>query len=433
MSTGKAPSVITSGGTRWQRARRFALRTAVLCSIAYVCAYFFGAQRELVTRVSGSCRGTFYFNAMPTQLTPDFIRPSRIYAYDCASGKATVLASSVFSQLYAVGLAPDSNLMYFEELTGLSVRQKSIWKVGRERHSTLVYKNDDLDMHDVLVDPRDKSLIVILNELDHESLPGRNVRHQSTARISPDRKITEIWSSRGKFTDGYARAPSDDEIGWKSKVKTALAQRLAAAGVKLPLKLPLGLGTISYRTEDYFHQNAMEPTPSGDLLLSSRHQEALLLLDPRLGRVRYAIGRHQFSGIPTRDVTGDPWRIFGHQHSPRYLDDTTLAVFDNHNTDHPDESRVVLYEVPRDEGKPLAFLTQFVEPNKAYRPAMGSVAKLDPDRILVDWGAVRREDRDRPQRAISVINTKSGKEEFSLDLAPGYHSYRAVYSDAIAR
>jgi hypothetical protein len=67
---------------------------------------------------------------------------------------------------------------------------------------------------------------------------------------------------------------------------------------------------------------------------------------------------------------------------------------------------------------------QFLEPNGKQRYSLGSVQLLKDNRLLIGWGAVNEMDMDAPQRAVSIVDMDSGKEVFSIDMAPSWLTYR---------
>ena len=67
---------------------------------------------------------------------------------------------------------------------------------------------------------------------------------------------------------------------------------------------------------------------------------------------------------------------------------------------------------------------EFKEPNGKQRYSLGSVQPLANHQLLIGWGAVNDPDLGAPQRAVSIVDTDDGKEVFSIDMAPGWISYR---------
>jgi hypothetical protein len=53
---------------------------------------------------------------------------------------------------------------------------------------------------------------------------------------------------------------------------------------------------------------------------------------------------------------------------------------------------------------------------------------VDDDHVLIGWGAMVSGDERVPQRAVSIVRVTDRKEVFSLDLSPGWISYRVKAS-----
>ena len=84
---------------------------------------------------------------------------------------------------------------------------------------------------------------------------------------------------------------------------------------------------------DWLHENAVSWSPAdGNLLVSVRLQDWVIKIDYARGRgdghVIWRLGQGGDFSVSSADQ--NPW--FSHQHHPHYLDDSTLALFDNGNT-----------------------------------------------------------------------------------------------------
>lgn len=82
---------------------------------------------------------------------------------------------------------------------------------------------------------------------------------------------------------------------------------------------------------DWLHGNAIQETPDGNLLYSTRHQDWLVKIDYRsgqgIGNVLWRLGKDgdfQF-------ISDDPFPWFSHQHDGAFAPDGKLTVFDNGN------------------------------------------------------------------------------------------------------
>ncbi|HYW44088.1 MAG TPA: aryl-sulfate sulfotransferase [Bryobacteraceae bacterium] len=84
---------------------------------------------------------------------------------------------------------------------------------------------------------------------------------------------------------------------------------------------------------DWLHGNALQFTPDGNILYSTRHQDWLVKIDfangTGSGDILWRLGQDGDFLINSPDPS--PW--FSHQHGPHFAaDNTTLLVFDNGNT-----------------------------------------------------------------------------------------------------
>jgi hypothetical protein len=92
------------------------------------------------------------------------------------------------------------------------------------------------------------------------------------------------------------------------------------------------LGEQADGVVDWLHSNAIAWSPEdGDLLLSMRHQDWVIKIDYRNGSGDgHVVWRLGADGDFTVNSTApSPW--FSHQHGVRFIDDTTLVLFDNGN------------------------------------------------------------------------------------------------------
>lgn len=98
-----------------------------------------------------------------------------------------------------------------------------------------------------------------------------------------------------------------------------------------------GLGcpplTRASHANDWLHGNALLPTPDGNLLYSTRHQDWIVKIDYRNGQGTGDIIWRLGKGGDFQIVSNDPSPWFSHQHGPGFspIDSTLLAVFDDSN------------------------------------------------------------------------------------------------------
>jgi hypothetical protein len=129
---------------------------------------------------------------------------------------------------------------------------------------------------------------------------------------------------------------------------------------------------------DWLHINAVSYSPGdGNLIVSVRHQDWVLKIDYANGagdgHVIWRLG--QGGDFTVNSAGPSPW--FSHQHDPRFIDDTTLVVFDNGNTrrasDPTADSRGQVWKI--DEQTMTATLVLNVDVGN-YSPMFGSAQRL---------------------------------------------------------
>ena len=166
---------------------------------------------------------------------------------------------------------------------------------------------------------------------------------------------------------------------------------------------------------DVFHLNSLDW--AGDsVVISFRHLSALFSVDRVTGTVNWKLG-----GSPRTEslrVAGDPNGLlggpFGGQHDARVLSDGTVTVHDN-GTNHGRPPRAVRYLI--DPLTRTATLIEQVTDGRAGASlCCGSARKLSGGDWVIAWGF----------NNLVTETTPAGLTVFSLHLARGQFSYRAV-------
>lgn len=87
---------------------------------------------------------------------------------------------------------------------------------------------------------------------------------------------------------------------------------------------------LALRANDWTHGNALELTPDGNLLYSSRHQDWIIKINYANGAGNGDILWRLGNGGDFQMISSDPQPWFSHQHGPQLsADGTTLAVYDD--------------------------------------------------------------------------------------------------------
>jgi hypothetical protein len=146
---------------------------------------------------------------------------------------------------------------------------------------------------------------------------------------------------------------------------------------------------------DPVHINAIEPRGSDEVVISTRHTDAVYGIRRSTGEIAWKLG-----GSKTADslrILGDPARkLLGGQHDVRIAEDGSLSIYDN-GKDRPRRPRVVFYRLDPKQGK-ARYLGQLNDSEVTTSHCCGSARELPGGGWLVSWGdnpLVTAFDRDR--------------------------------------
>jgi hypothetical protein len=134
---------------------------------------------------------------------------------------------------------------------------------------------------------------------------------------------------------------------------------------------------------DPVHINSIEPRGAGEVVISTRHTDAVYGIDRETGEINWKLG-----GLRTGrslQVTGDPaTKLLGGQHDARIDRRDRLTIFDN-GKDRPRRPRVVFYRLDLEQGKAL-YRGQLNDPEVKRSHCCGSARELNDGGWLVSWG-----------------------------------------------
>jgi len=134
---------------------------------------------------------------------------------------------------------------------------------------------------------------------------------------------------------------------------------------------------------DPVHINSIEPRGSGEVIVSTRHTDAVYGIDRATGEIRWKLG-----GVPTArslQIVGDPAkRPLGGQHDARLDRLGRLTIFDN-GKDRPRRPRAVFYKLDLAAGRAI-YRGQLNDPLVRRSHCCGSVRELPGGGWLVSWG-----------------------------------------------
>lgn len=170
-------------------------------------------------------------------------------------------------------------------------------------------------------------------------------------------------------------------------------------------------GLRALPTFDPVHINSIEPRGKDEVVISTRHTDAVYGIERSTGEIAWKLG-----GSATADslrVIGDPARkLLGGQHDARIADDGRLSIYDN-GKDRPRRPRVVFYRLEPENGKAI-YLGQLNDPAVKISHCCGSARELADGGWLVSWG-------DNP---LVTGFDRNGRIAFRLRLAAS--TFRAV-------
>ena len=181
---------------------------------------------------------------------------------------------------------------------------------------------------------------------------------------------------------------------------------------------------LAQKANDWLHGNSLHPTPDGNILYSTRHQDWVIKIDYNNGAgsgdIIWKLGK---DGDFTY-ASDDPYPWFSHQHDATMdvSDPSRIAVFDDGNlrwaADPTSNSRGQVIEL--DEQNRIARLVINADMG-AYSYALGSARRLPNGHYHFNIGWIQ----GNPSNAQSVEVDESGNIVYDLQVGtPEYRSFR---------
>jgi hypothetical protein len=134
---------------------------------------------------------------------------------------------------------------------------------------------------------------------------------------------------------------------------------------------------------DPVHINSIEPRGRGEVIVSTRHTDAVYGIDRSSGEIRWKLGGSTTG--KSLEVVGDPaTKLLGGQHDARLDRYGRLTIFDN-GKDRPRRPRVVFYKLDLAAGKAI-YKGQLNDPEVKRSHCCGSARELPGGGWLVSWG-----------------------------------------------
>jgi hypothetical protein len=134
---------------------------------------------------------------------------------------------------------------------------------------------------------------------------------------------------------------------------------------------------------DPVHINSIEPRGHGEVVISTRHTDAVYGIDRASGEIRWKLGGTRTG--KSLEVIGDPAnKLLGGQHDARIDRRGRLTIFDN-GKDRPRLPRVVFYRLELGRGRAV-YRGQLNDPEVRESHCCGSARETSDGGWLVSWG-----------------------------------------------
>lgn len=165
------------------------------------------------------------------------------------------------------------------------------------------------------------------------------------------------------------------------------------------------------QTFDPIHINSIEPRGADEVIISTRHTDAVYGIDRSTREIKWKMGGTETG--KSLEVVGDPaHKVLGGQHDARIDSRGRLTIFDN-SKDRPRLPRVVFYRLDLERGRAI-YQGQLNDPEVTQSHCCGSAREMPGGGWLVSWG-------DNP---LVTGFDREGKIAFRLRLPAS--SFRAV-------
>ncbi|HVX46117.1 MAG TPA: arylsulfotransferase family protein [Mycobacteriales bacterium] len=168
---------------------------------------------------------------------------------------------------------------------------------------------------------------------------------------------------------------------------------------------------------DYFHINAIDVAPDGDLLVSARNTWSIYKISRKNGRIRWRLGGKKSDFSIASDAR------FQWQHDIRSRGENRISLFDNAaSPQEAPQSRGLVLDID-EQARRVSLVHQYTHPARLLAHNQGSVQILDNGLVCVGWGG---------QPYFSVF-TEDGRLVLDGRLPANETSYRALAFDWVGR
>jgi hypothetical protein len=168
---------------------------------------------------------------------------------------------------------------------------------------------------------------------------------------------------------------------------------------------------------DVYHLNAIDVDAAGNLLVSSRHANAVFYVNKATGTVLWKLGGTTYNkdGASHIAVVNDPESTFSMQHDARFRPNGDVSLFDDHGAGEG-LARGVEYAVDFTAGTATPVFQYLGLGQSQYE---GSFRRDSDGESVIGWGYVAND-----PRIITEINA-AGQDVFDV-ASSGTNSYRAI-------
>jgi hypothetical protein len=243
------------------------------------------------------------------------------------------------------------------------------------------------------------------------------------------RQIARFGAARGLHGDlhEFLISPQDTALVLSNEVRPWSGGQVVG-GVVQELALPSGKLLWEWRTLDhvavaeteikarpgprfdYFHINAIDVAPDGNLIISGRNTWAAYKVERRSGRIIWRLG-----GKRSTFALG-PGARFEWQHDVREHPGGLVSVFDNAAAPKEEpQSRALLLQLDTKRKRASLVHAYTHKPQRVLSHFLGNTQLLDNGDVFVGWGG----------SPYMTEFTRAGAIVFDARLPPGGQSYRA--------
>lgn len=191
--------------------------------------------------------------------------------------------------------------------------------------------------------------------------------------------------------------------------------------------LPLQANANGKLVRDVWHCNSIHRQANGDLLVSMRHADAVIMISRATGKVLWKLAGTPVNkdGAQILRHVGDPEGGFLQQHDARLLENGRVALFDNH-TALNQPARGMEIALDYSAGTAATVWEYAAKPPWLNSLAMGSFRSYPSGERVVGWGVLGSA---TPSPALTETDAE-GNVLLEIDLVNGGRAYRALKAPA---